>query len=237
MSGRPLFSGFPGGGLQFLEDLAQNNNREWFQAHKEVYTEHLLGPAQDFVMALGERLKTISRGLTFDIKTGGRGSILRIYRDLRFSKDKRPYNTNLRVFFWEGSRKKMENPGFFVRIGPHRGEVFGGMHQFPKPFLAAYRDAVVGEQMGMGLDAALASVRGAGKYEIGGEHYKRTPRGYDSDHPRAELLRYNGIYAQAPEFDREVLLKPELVDVCFEHCRSMSPLHRWLVKVGERYGV
>jgi uncharacterized protein (DUF2461 family) len=95
---------------------------------------------------------------------------------------------------------------------------------------------VVDEQMGTELEVALASVRKAGEYEIGGEHYKRTPRGYDSEHERAQLLRYNGIYAQAQEIDREVLLKPELVDLCLEHCRNMSPLHHWLVKVGERYG-
>jgi uncharacterized protein (TIGR02453 family) len=236
MSERPVFSGFPAEGLQFLEDLKQNNNREWFQARKQLYVEHILGPAQDFVLALGERLLTISEGLTHDIQTGGRGSILRIYRDMRFSKDKTPYNANVRVFFWEGRRKKMENPGFFVRIESSGGEVLAGMHQFPKQLLAAYRDAVVDEQMGTELEVALASVRKAGEYEIGGEHYKRTPRGYDSEHERAQLLRYNGIYAQAQEIDREVLLKPELVDLCLEHCRNMSPLHHWLVKVGERYG-
>jgi uncharacterized protein (TIGR02453 family) len=233
MSETVQFEGFPGEGLQFLEDLKQNNNREWFQAHKALYTEYVLRPAQDFVVAFGEALQGISEGIAYGNQASGSGSILRIYRDLRFSKDKRPYNTHMRLFFWEGSRKKMENPGYYLRIDPSGGNVYAGMYRFPKPFLEVYREAVVDEKLGGELERALATVREAGEYEIGGERYKRVPRGYDSAHERAELLLYKGLYAGAPAIEREVLMSPELVDVCLEHCRNMAPLHRWLVRVGE----
>jgi uncharacterized protein (TIGR02453 family) len=237
MSETEGFRGFPGEGLQFLGDLKQNNNREWFQAHKGLYTEHVLGPAQDFVEAFGEALRSVSEGIAYGNQASGRGSILRIYRDLRFSKDKRPYNTYVRLFFWEGSRKKMENPGYYLVIEPSGGSVYAGMYRFPRPFLEAYREAVIDEKLGSELEGALAAVREAGEYEIGGERYKRVPRGYDAAHERVELLLYKGLYAEAPRIGREALLNPGLVDVCLERCRNMLPLQRWLVQVGERYGV
>ena len=232
----PEFPGFPQEGLRFLADLQANNDRAWFEAHKATYQTHILAPAQDLVFALGERLKKdISPGIVYDTAANGSGSILRIYRDLRFSKDKRPYNPHVRLVFWEGKRKKMENPSFFVRISPDGVGVYAGLHVFPKPVLAAYRDAVVDDQLGPGLEAAIAEVQGAGAYSLGGEHYKRVPRGYDAEHPRADLLRYNGLWAHATDpVNPAVIVTPQLVEVCLEHCRDMAPLHHWLVKVGQR---
>jgi uncharacterized protein (TIGR02453 family) len=231
------FSGFPTQGIQFLESLARNNEREWFRAHKEDYLEHVLGPAQDFVFALGERLKSVSEGIRYDLHTNGSGSILRIYRDVRFSKDKRPYHTRIRIVFWEGDRRKTENPGFYLGIDPSGVGVFAGIHAFVKPFLTAYREAVADDQLGTELEAVLRSVGDAGKYEIGGEHYKRVPRGYDAEHARADLLRYNGLYAHAQAIGPELITTPELVEVCFEHLRNMAPLQQWLVKVGRLFEV
>jgi uncharacterized protein (TIGR02453 family) len=232
MSEAPDFSGFLQEGLRFLTELKEHNTREWFEANKDTYRDHVLAPAQDLVFALGERLKGLSPGIAYDTAANGSGSILRIYRDLRFSRDKRPYNTHVRLVFWEGRRKKMENPSFFVRIGPDGVGVYAGIHVFQKTFLAAYRDAVVDDLLGADLEAAIETVRGAGDYTVGGEHYKRVPRGYDADHPRAGLLRYNGLWAHttAP-IDPAVIVTPELVEVCLEHCRNMAPLHRWLVVV------
>lgn len=232
-----LFSGFPEEGLHFLEELARNNNRDWFNARKEEYQSYVLRPAQDFVAALGERLKTLSAGIRYDTRTSGRGSIFRIYRDIRFSKDKTPYNTNVRMVFWEGEGKKTENPGYFVSVEPGGARVLAGLWVFPKPLLTAYRDAVVDEGMGEELEEALKLVEGWGSYEIGGKHYKRVPRGYDAGHTRAELLKYNGLYAHSGEIERQVIVGPELVEVCFEHCQRMAPLQQWIVKARERFGV
>ena len=98
MSEVPAFPGFPKEGLSFLENLARNNNREWFEAHRQEYLSQVLEPAQAFVLALGERLKAISSGIAYDTRPKG-GSILPIHRDVRFSKDKTPYNPRARVVF------------------------------------------------------------------------------------------------------------------------------------------
>lgn len=234
MSNEQSFSGFPKEGLEFLAGLAENNNREWFEAHKGDYRAYVLEPAQGFVATLGERLKLLSPGISYDTRTNGSGSIMRIYRDLRFSKDKTPYNPNLRVIFWEGAGKKTENPGFFFGMDAGGAGLYGGMHSFPKPLLTAYQEAVADEKLGADLEVALASLKEPGACEIGGEQYKRVPRGYDPDHPRADLLRYKGLHARSPKIEPATLVSPELVEACFEYCHQMAPLHRWLVEVSRR---
>jgi uncharacterized protein (TIGR02453 family) len=230
------FEGFPQQTLDFLTELARNNNRDWFEAHKEDYRLHVLAPTRDFVVALGERLKELSPGIRYDPRANG-GSILRIYRDLRFSADKTPYNPNVRVGFWEGEGKRMENPSFLARIEPTGVSLYAGIHVFPKPTLKAYREAVVDETLGAELEAAMAAVRKVGDYTLGGEHYKRVPRGYEAEHPRADLLRYNGLWAHTTEpLDAALITTPRLAEACFEQCRNMEPLHRWLVKVQQRQG-
>jgi uncharacterized protein (TIGR02453 family) len=237
MNEHPTFEGFPEQALRFLSELEQNNNRDWFQSHKDHYQQHILAPTRDFVFALGERLQEILPGIRYDTRASGGGSIMRIYRDLRFSKDKTPYNPNVRVIFWEGQGKRMENPSFFVRIQPDGVSLYAGIHIFPKPMLAAYREAVVDEALGTELQAAMDTVREAGDYTLGGEHYKRVPRGYDAAHPRADLLRYNGLWAYTEKAaDAAWITTPRLLDACLEHCRNMAPLNHWLVKVRRELG-
>ena len=226
-----VFDGFPMDGLRFLHGLSENNDKAWFDANKERYITGIVAHVPAFVAALGERLQAeISPGITYDTRTNGAGSMMRIYRDIRFSKDKTPYKTNVAFIFWEGPRKKMENPSFGFQFGAFGAGLFGGVWGFPKDMLAAYREAVVDERTGPELEAAIEAVRAAG-YEVSGDRYKRVPRGYDAEHPRAELLKYKGLHASAPQFDVELVTTPELVDVCFEHCKNMAPIQQWLVRV------
>jgi uncharacterized protein (TIGR02453 family) len=225
------FTGFSKEGIGFLAELKENNYREWFNERKNDYQELLVKPAQSFVVALGERLTSISEDIVYDTRTNGSGSILRIYRDIRFSKDKSPYNTRLRVRFWEGPGKKKERPGFFIGMDETGGGIHGGLWMFPKPLLDRYREYVLDNASGTKLVKAVDEVSSDKGYSIGGEHYKNVPRGYDADHPRADLLRFNGLYASSPKIPVSVLKKPELVDVCFEHILKMAPIHEWLVQL------
>lgn len=225
------FSGFPAEGLRFLEQIRTNNNRDWFQPRKSIYQDSILAPAQNFVEEFGERLRLLSPGLRYDTRTNGAGSIMRIYRDIRFSKDKSPYKSHMGIVFWEGSGKKMENPGFYLHFEADGGNFYSGFHQFPRPFLAAYRRAVDDKALGKKLLSAIESIERAGEFEVGGEQYARVPRGYDASHERADLLRYKGLWAKSPTISTKDLKSPGLIDLSFEHCRSMLPLHCWLVEV------
>jgi uncharacterized protein (TIGR02453 family) len=230
MSPKP-FSGFPEEGLQFLADLGRNNNRDWFAANKQTYEETLVGPALAFIEALGPRLQTISPHIQYDTRTNGAGSLTRIYRDTRFSADKSPFKTWVGIRFWEGGRSAGQNPGFYIGFGATGGRLHVGMHGFDKAMLAAYRAAVDDDDLGAQLAAALASVRGAGSYQLNGQHYKRVPRGFEPDHSRADLLRYNTLYIASPAIAPEELASPELVDTVMAHCQNTAQVHRWLLNV------
>jgi uncharacterized protein (TIGR02453 family) len=230
MNSKLEFTGFPKAGLKFLADLRANNNREWFQENKYLFEENLVDPSQEFVETLGPQLKKFSPSISYDSRKDGRGSIMRIYRDIRFSKDKTPYYTYLRFRFWDGPNKK-ENPGIFFWLDDNEAGLHVGMHSFPKAFLHSYREAVSDDKLGAELEDVVQQIKGAGAYEFGEPHYKKVPRGFDPDHPRAELLRYNTFYSSSPKIKKSILSKPELVDNCLEHIEKMFPLHHWLVKV------
>jgi len=224
-----VFEGYPQEGIDFLSELAENNDRAWFSERKPIFEELVQKPTQAFVVALGQRLQLISPGIGYDTRLVG-GSIMRIYRDIRFSKDKTPFHTSVRLVFWEGISRKDMLSGIHVRIDPAGAGVFAGIWKFDREQLASYRDAVVNDDLGAGLEQAIRAVEAAGGYTVGGEHYKRVPRGYDVEHPRAGLLRYNGLHAHtAASIGPEVITRLGLVDVCFEHCRNMAPIHHWLV--------
>lgn len=227
------FGGFPEKGLRFLSGLKKNNNRDWFESHKEIYRKELAEPAQAFVVLLGRRLQNISKGIIYDARLNGSGSVMRIYRDIRFSKDKTPYKDWLGVFFWEGKGKKMENPGYYVHVDPKDTFVGAGHYNFPKPFLEAYRKAVVDTRKGKELEQALTAITKTKGLSIGGDKSKRVPRGFDADHPRAELLKYKGLYAYTGTILRKELTTPKFVDLCFTWCSKMAPLQNWLVKVAK----
>ncbi len=221
------FTGFSPEAIAFIAEWRMNNDRAWFQHKKNDYENLVKEPAIRFVNDLGSKLKLLSRDIEFDL--GNNGSYLRIYRDVRFSQDKRPYNPNIRVVFWEGPRKKTENPGFFIKIDQTGVGIFAGIHMLHKAFLRAFRDAVVDPVLGAKLLQAIDEVKQAGSYELGGAHYKRVPRGYDPDHQRAEYLKYNGLYAIKVDIPVEEVYSPELVDLCFQHCATMRPIQQWLV--------
>ncbi len=225
----PDFKGFPVKGLNFLRELDANNNRDWFAQYKHEYEEFVLQPSKSFVKSLGEKLSNAFDGIVVDASSRAGSSIMRIYRDVRFSKDKTPYTPRLRFAFWEGIGTRKGNPGFFVRITPSGGQLMGGMHTFTPPLLKRYRDAVVDEKKGRALARAIDAVTSHAEFKIEGKHYKRVPRPYDPNHSRKDLLLHNGIYASSPMIKSNIIKKPELVDVCFDYCMKVAPLHNWLI--------
>lgn len=230
MGNLSIFTGFPQEGIQFLADLATHNERDWFEAHREVYHSTLLEPAQAFVMALGTQLQALSASIRFDTRTDGSGVLMRIHRDTRFSPDKTPYKTNVSGLFWEGSAKKTESPAFGFQIDATGMGLMAGIFKFPPAMLTAYRAAVVDSTSGTELEQVLEEVQRAGIFEIAGEHYKRVPAGYDSNHKRASLLRYDGLYVFSPRIPVGDLLTPGIIDICYNHFQRMTPVYHWLTK-------
>ena len=228
MTGSERFKGFSKKTFDFLSDLEENNNREWFESNRDVFEGCVLGPAQDFVIEMGERLKTLSPTVAAVPLIDK--SIFRIYRDTRFSTDKTPYKTHLGILFWDGPRKKLENPNYYVQLNKSSIFVGAGEYIFPPDLLRSYRDSVVHPGRGAELRRILDGIGANPSYKIGGRHYKRVPRGYDPEHPNAELLHHNGLYAYSESALPEEIYSRRFIDYCFDMFRDMYPLQKWLAR-------
>ena len=226
------FTGFPKQALTFFRDLSQNNNKTWFDQHKEVYEQQVMEPARDFILAMGDKLKKIAPGIQADPRVNK--SLFRLNRDIRFSHDKTPYKTHLGIWFWEGSRPRMECSGFYFHLEPDKFMLGSGLYCFPKDLLETYRQSVVHPIHGPALAKIIKGIKKQEGYYYGGQHFKKTPHGFDPKHPNAEFLLYNGLYAGIEMPTTTELFSSGLVDLCFEHYKKMVPLHRWLLALTER---
>lgn len=231
MTASHAFAGFPAEGLHFLRDLRDNNTKEWFNAHKSVYQNAVQAPAVALVVALGERLRQYFPHITYDTRTNGAGSLMRIYRDTRFSADKTPYKTNVAMMFTPDVGKRMEQPGFGLQLSADRIELVAGIFQFSKPQLEAYRAAVLDEKRGTALVSGVEEVTTAIGYTIGGETYRRVPASYDARHPRAAWLKFSGLHVFAPPLPVEVAQTSALVDQAAAHFVHMAAIVQWLEAV------
>ena len=219
------FEGFTKETVRFLGGLRAHNDRDWFEAHRKDYEGAYLGPAMAFAEALAPRLRKIEPDVSVEPRVNG--SIMRINRDIRFSKDKSPYKDHLDMWFWAGDRKGWDTSGFWFRLTPDRLMLGAGMHGFDPQALARYRAAVLNDKKGAALAAVVAKLGKAG-YEVGGESYKRPPAGVAADHPRAALLRHGGLYAGWEGKHPPALGKPAFIDFVAKHYAAQAPIHRWL---------
>lgn len=221
------FEGFPDGTLRFLRGLAKNNSKAWFDAHRSDYDAFYVDPAKSFVESIGPRLQKVSKTIRYEARVNG--SLFRINRDVRFSKDKTPYKAHLDLWFWEGDRRGWESPGFFFRLAPTKLILGAGMHQLSKEQLGTYRDAVVDERSGKALTKVAEQLRRTG-YEVGGATRKTVPRGFDPSHPRASLLLHEGLFATRESDVPRSVGAPNFVDECIAHFRAVAPVSKWLAE-------
>ncbi|MCJ7832983.1 MAG: DUF2461 domain-containing protein [Deltaproteobacteria bacterium] len=232
MTSQISFSGFPKQTVTFFRNLAKNNNKMWFDQNKDVYEQQVLVPARDFILALGTKLKKIAPGVHADPRVNK--SIFRLNRDIRFSHDKTPYTTHLGIWFWEGSRPRMECSGFYFHLEPERCMLGVGLYAFPKDMLETYRRSVVHPKHGPALAKAITAIKKNKDYYVGDQHYKKIPQGFDPTHKNAEYLLYDGLYAGVELPVSAKLFSEGFVDLCFEHYKKMASLHRWLLALTER---
>jgi uncharacterized protein (TIGR02453 family) len=185
----------------FLRDLKANNDREWFAANKRRYEEAVKEPALDFVEAFARPLHAISPHFVADPRPAG-GSLFRIHRDTRFSKDKSPYKTNTGIQFRHEAGRDVHAPGFYVHLEPGAAMVAAGVWHPDGEALSRIRAAI--DAHPAGWRRASTGKRFRDRYELGGDSLKRPPAGYPADHPLVEDLKRKDFVAVARLADREV---------------------------------
>lgn len=185
----------------FLGQLRKHNEREWFQKNKERYEREARDPFLRLIADLRPRLSTLSPHFVADPSPAG-GSMLRIYRDIRFSKDKSPYKTSIAAHFWHAHGQGEECPAFYLHLEPGRSSAGGGVWRPPPEALEKIRKAIVAHPDRWKKAASVGSLRsGCGMV---GESLKRPPPGFDPSHPLIEDIKRKDFAASVPLKDPEI---------------------------------
>jgi uncharacterized protein (TIGR02453 family) len=212
--------------IKFLKDLRANNNREWFQANKQRYEKVVRDPLLRFVADFGPRLAKISPHFVADPRPMG-GSLFRIYRDTRFSRDKSPYKTAAALHFRHEKAKDVHAPGFYLHLEP--GNVFAGVGIWrPDAATLGQIRSVIVENPAKWKRAKTAKSF-TDRYELAGESLKRAPKAYDPDHPLIEDLKRKDFVAFT-QFKEADLFRAGFLGEYAKTARAAKPFMEFLTR-------
>ena len=205
------FAGIPDAAFRFYSDLEHNNNRAWWLEHKEIYDAAVKGPLTLLLTELEPQF--------------GKTKIFRPNRDVRFSLDKSPYKT-----VQGGFASVAEDTGFYVQLSADGLLLGGGCHTHTPDQLARFRSAVDAPSSGEVLRAIVQDTEAAG-FAVEGERLKTVPRGFDKDHPRAELLKHKSLTAGINLGRPGWLSTPDAAGEVARRGEHLRPLVEWIGRV------
>jgi uncharacterized protein (TIGR02453 family) len=216
---------FDAGAIEFLKDLKRNNDRAWFNANRERYEQKVKEPFLEFIADAGPELQKISRNLVADPSPAG-GSMFRIHRDVRFSKDESPYKTYAGAHFQLGG-KGVHGPGYYLHLEPASCFVSGGMWMPEPEVLQKIRERI----------AARPSEwkKARGTLDHAEDVLKRPPRGFDPDHTMIEDIKRKS-FTSSVRLTQEQMIGPDFMKTFIRSCKQISPLMKSLASaVGVRW--
>ncbi|MEO6392675.1 MAG: TIGR02453 family protein, partial [Pyrinomonadaceae bacterium] len=208
---------FPPALFKFLGELKKHNDREWFAEHKSEYERVVVEPFCAFILQIRQPLMAISPFLVADERAHG-GSLRRVYRDIRFSKNKAPFKTNAAAVFWHRTAKDRA-PGIYLHLQPGESFAAAGLWQPERADLLMVRQAIAAESKAW--RKALAATGPA--WTRGGEQLSRPPKGFLPTHPEIEELKYKNFVVSARLTDRRICAA-DFADHFVELCRDLSPM-------------
>ena len=176
----------------YLKSLAANNNKQWFEAHRNDYEEHVREPALAYIAAMAPMLKKISPHFTALARRSG-GSLMRVHRDMRFAKDGNRYKTNIGIQFRHERGRDVHAPGFYVHVEPGACFLGAGIWRPESSALAAIRMEI--SDRPADWKRASGPRRFTEKFAFHGDQLTRPPKGYSSDSPHLEDLRRKDFIA------------------------------------------
>jgi uncharacterized protein (TIGR02453 family) len=220
----PTAAGFKPALFRFMRDLRANNNREWFNENKHRYVSDLKDPALAFILDFGQHLDRISPHFRADPRPSG-GSLFRIYRDVRFARDKSPYKTHAGLYFPHVAGKNAHTPGFYLNLEPGHNWVGVGLWQPDSPTLKRLRKYVVAHPDRW--QQAVTDKAFAAKFTISGSRLQRAPKGYEPDHPLIEVLKLKDYTAVASLTQAQVT-GPDFLEDFRDLCKAGSSLVRFV---------
>jgi len=218
--------------FSFLKELAANNNRDWFGENKARYESDVREPALAFIRAMQPELDRFApHFVAVDKKVGG--SLMRIYRDVRFSKNKQPYKTNIGIQFRHELGKDVHAPGFYLHIEAHEVFVGAGIWHPDGDTLKKIRTYI--DVHPTRWEDGRSDAGFARSYSLAGDGLVRAPKGYAPDHPMIEDLKRKDFIGIAPLMP-ELLLQDDLTGLISSYFETAKPFMQQLCRaVGVQY--
>lgn len=215
--------------FQFLARLEANNHRDWFERHRQEYENAVRTPARAFIAAMAKDLQAISpHFLAIPKKVGG--SLMRVHRDVRFGKDKRPFKTNIGIQFRHARGKDVHAPGFYVHLEPKECFLGVGIWHPDAPALGMIRQAIV--KNSAAWRKASLDKKFTGVFGMAGESLVNAPRGYAKDHPLLEDLKRKDFIA-VMGFQRDMAVSARFQPEVVRSFRRAAPFMKFLCRALE----
>jgi uncharacterized protein (TIGR02453 family) len=210
--------------FKFLDELAANNNRAWFEENKPRYESLVREPALDFIEAMDTPLKAFAPNFRAEPRKMG-GSLMRVFRDTRFSRDKTPYKTNIGIQFRHAMGKDIHAPGFYVHIATDECFFAVGCWHPEADALGKIRDLIA--QKPEKWFAARDDKKFNAQWELWGDSLTRPPRGYDANHAAIADLKRKDFVALAP-LSRTEVAGAGLVKLAGKRFAETTPFMKFL---------
>ncbi len=211
------FPGFPLEAMEFFRGLARHNNREWFLPRKAIFEERVKQPMRVLVSVVDAALARFAPEHVTDPDK----SIYRFYRDTRFSADKTPYKDHIAAIFPRRGFTRHEGASYYFSVSHKVVEVAGGVYMPTPETLAAIRRHIAAKHEEMRRICRASALRRL-LGELQGDCLSRVPKGYCTEHPAADLLRFKQFYFYA-ELPAEIALKPAALDEIMRRFKAVAP--------------
>ena len=210
--------------FEFLAQLDKNNNRDWFNDHKSQYEEYVREPALDFIRQMQAPLADVSSHFVASDKKVG-GSLMRIHKDARFSKDKTPYKINVGIQFRHFMGKDVHAPGFYFHLANDECFVGAGIWRPESKALNAIRTCI--DENPNSYKKAIYDEQFKSIFEMSGESLKRPPRGFEKEHPLIDELKRKDFIAISPLTQKQICSN-NLVDTVLDRYKVADSLMGYL---------
>ena len=222
------FQGFNKEGIKFLDDLSNNNSKEWFELNRHIWQKTIQEPNISFIEDMGETLQILVPNIKFAPKVSA--SLFKIYRDIRFSKDKTPMKSKIGLLFWQGSGHRMQSSSFYMHYSKNLYFIASGIRNFKAPLLKVYREYLLNEQNRESLHFILEDLKQKG-YLIPEEKFKRVPKIFIGDESYLYLTKFNCMFAYNEFEINSTFFKEEFLDNVFKQYDDMKDIQSWVYEM------
>lgn len=223
-----VFDGFKKEGIEFLKELEKNNSKEWFENNRTTWENYILAPNKAFIEDMGETLQILVPTIKALPKVSG--SLFKIYRDTRFSKNKTPMKDKIGLLFWQGLGHRMQSSSFYMHYTKERYFIAAGIRAFKNPMLKTYRNYIKNDKNRESLHLILENLKQKG-YESTQPKFKRVPRDFSGDESYLYLTKFDSVFSSIEYEIDETFFSEELLDRLFKIYEDMFELQQWVYEM------